>query len=178
MKRFQILTIALAGAFVLSSCEELEKLGDVDFGLPVEKTFAVNQENPTEPDGSAVFTYNDNIVLADYEEFEEYKDVVKSVNVKKITAMISNYVGGPAVEFSGDLEINGNAFKMNIPAVTLSNEAFVELEEIDGSIAKLGEVLTSAKEVSYDAILRVSETPVAFDLKLIFDIEVKAGALK
>jgi hypothetical protein len=176
MRTFKFLTVAVASALVLSSCEDLDKLGDIDFGLPVEKTFAINQETATEPDGSSKFSFTDNIVLADYEEFVEYQDVLKRVSVKKVTATISNYVGGPAVDFEGVLEINGGAFKLNLPSVVLDNEVVVTLVDVDDALEKLGNVLTSSKEVEYDANLSVSEVPVAFDLKLAFDIEVKASA--
>jgi hypothetical protein len=174
-----LITYLLAGAalFSLTACEELEKLGDIELGIPLEKTIPVNIAVPTNLDGSATFSYTDAFKLADNSDVEPYLETIKEINIKSIKARVTDFVGGPNVEFSGNIVLNEEV-TLGINQITLAENAEVILEDNDGAYFKLAEFLRNQKEASYNATLNVSAVPVEFNLKLIVELEIKAGVLK
>lgn len=177
MKKLTSTLLAISALFALSSCEELEKLGDIDLGIPFEKTIPVNLAVPTALDGSATFTYGDTLRLIESSEVEPYLDVIKEVNIKSIKAQVTNFIGDPDVDFTGNILLN-NEFSIGIDTLTLAENAEVVLEDKDGAYFKIAQFLLNQKEVNYAAELRVSKVPVEFDLKLIFEVEIKASAIE
>lgn len=177
MKKFITPIFTLAAALTFSGCEELEKLGDIELGIPFEKTIPVNIAVPTNLDGSATFSYADAIKLGDNLDIEPYLETIKEINIKSIKARITDFTGGTNVEFSGNILLN-NEITLGIEKITLSENAEVVLEDTDGAYFKLAQFLLNQKEAAYDATLQVSEVPVEFNLKLVIEMEIKAGVIK
>jgi hypothetical protein len=177
MKTFFKLATIGALAISVTSCEELQKLADVEFGVPYEQVIPVNIETPTEADGSAILSINQDIKLFELDGMDEYKDLIKNVSISKIQFMTSNVAAGLDAELSGSLKI-GEDITISIPSFEIAEGMLSDISEDAIAFDKISELMTNNKEINYSIDFSISEVPAAFDLKILMEFTVKASPLE
>ncbi|MCH8554174.1 MAG: hypothetical protein LAT76_03390 [Schleiferiaceae bacterium] len=164
-------------AIGISSCEELKKLADIEFGVPYEQVIPVNIETPTEADGSAVLSISQDIKLFELDGMDEYQDLIKNVSISKIQFMTSNVAAGAGADLSGALKI-GEDITISIPSFEIAEGVLSDISEDAVAFDKISELMTNDKEINYTIDFSISEVPAAFDLKILMEFTVKASPLE
>jgi hypothetical protein len=172
-KIFQFAVVAVAATF-FTSCEDLQNLADVEFAAPYETVIKVDV--PANADSTAgSFVFSDTINLLEISEIEEYKDLIERVSISKMQLTTTNFVGTPGTEFSGTLVVD-DAINLTLPVFVITEGATFDITDELDAFTKIGDIVTSSKEMDYSINVDVSETPASFDLNLFIEFEVLANA--
>jgi len=108
-------------------------------------------------------------------EIEKYKDKIQSYTVKKISYQILNYVGDPGITMSGTIEFG--AVSASINNLDLSDETLTDLDLDPSDLAEVAQELEDGNDVSGAIVGSVSEKPVDFTLKLVFEVAFEAEVI-
>ena len=177
MKAKLFLSILLLIAFgTFSSCDLLDKAGDISFDTTLPLTFVIN-EAAVNPSGKA---YAD-IQLLDANkdpEVAKYASKIKEFKVNKITYSISS-VNPAGVTFnSGEIVVSSTGTKIATAGnVALTSVSDVELTANTAGFNELAAKLLDDKKEEVKLQGTFTKTPIAFTLSCKFYVTITANAL-
>lgn len=168
----RILIYVLIGClFTMATCNLFEDLKTVNFDQTFSHSESINisEEDP--------LTINEEFIVSATTNYkvEQYKDKIKSYTVKKISYQILNYNGDPAITMSGTIEFG--AVSASIDELYLTNDSEIELDLDPSDLAEVAQDLENGNEVAGSIVGSVSDKPVSFTLKLIFEISFEAEVI-
>ena len=175
MRTLPFLTVIIC-VTIISSCSLFENLDDVNFDADVAVDFFVN-ETESNPEGG---TYVGQAILdiTSDADVAEYADKIKDVKVNKVTYLVTGLTQSDVTFSNGSLMTISNskviATLTNLPLTeSVTGEFTIDTEGFSQLSAKL-------KNLESETILlqgSLSETPIAFTVKCIFNVTVTANAL-
>lgn len=171
-----LLGLALVFA-LLTSCSVFDSADDVTFDAVLPLEFAPVNETAV---SSSEIQYSDEATLdaTDNADVAKYKSKIKSVNLNKITYVVSDYVAPSPVTFTnGSLKANGKTLA-SVASVNLQSTAEAELTNIDqAGFDEFASQIKAGQSVVVTVAGTFSKTPVAFKVKAYFHVTITANAL-
>ena len=171
MRRVVVLAIALAAVLAITGCE-LSK----DFMVTLEKEFTVNYN-------STAYSKSDIIDGKSFsDDFEKFEDDLKSVEVVKVTYVVTSFTGSASQKIvSADLSVApaaGTEFT-RLAALKEVNLMSVAAKEQDVAIDEAGEEVLQDELLGADHTLQIkfagtaNEAPLNFKIKFKVQCKVK-----
>lgn len=171
-------------AFLLSSCDDLEKLDDITFSatfaLPDLLLVDESADAPDNPYVGAVST----LMIEQDPDIEKYKEKIEKITVKEVRYVISEFVSDEPVTLE-EAEVRFYATGSSPTSGVIAQVENVVLENGSGvlqinsdALNTIGKTLKDEGEISVVAAGAISAAPVSFQLSVELDVEVTAGALK
>ncbi len=158
-----------------TSCDELDKLTEVDFNTSITERIIVNVDG-----GENVVFYNDVLVNIDNPDTHDYLSKIESVRINSLTYKAVNVDGDAnGVIHTADLRADG---EMLATHTELSGNALYEIYSIDDT-AKLTIIANDLKSGA-DVQMAISgsissqvDLGMQFDLEITLDLTITADAL-
>ncbi len=176
MKTLNRFLVVILLVFGYSSCDELDKLTEIDFDATITDIIYVNAI-----DGGVDVPINNSrtIKLADAGgDVADYINNIESVTFNSLTYEVINFMGDPAGTMTVDIIADGVTMKTHT-GVTVSSEVGTIHEITD--IATLNAIASDLKNGN-SVIFEIdgtatSEGGMDFDIQVSLDVEVTADAL-
>lgn len=179
-KSFGMITMCTVCCTLIMSCE----LDDVNFNAEL-KAYLLVDEN-TEGQNMA---YAASAVLDATQDtdIQKYQKKIKQITVNSIACLIESYDGPDICTFTGTISFGKKDSSTKSAAITLENFDLYALAE-SGNAETLPADQTTREAIA-DLLMQdyalnvyvdgvISETPVAFNTRIIIDTDVKADAIE
>lgn len=175
---FSILSIAVLTIGLLSSCEKLKSLADVEFDADYETELDLNIL-PTFKSGTGVFNQTVTIDPLTNADFLKYKDKIKNVDITSAEFTILELNPSP-ITISGSL----TASSSNLPSASwsLNNEELtvnklIVLDNNNQQFDKLRDIINAKDPFDVNIQGQANEPQGSFKCKVRFKTRIKANPL-
>ncbi|MDG1393250.1 MAG: hypothetical protein P8P55_00315 [Flavobacteriaceae bacterium] len=178
MKIISKISVLLLTMIAIISCDKLEELADIDFTESFTETVSVdvNEESETPQSWSESSTIN----IASNSMVQEYKDLIKDININSLEFEINDFLGVEGAT------ISDASMSFGETSITLED---INLQEADtnntvfpvsgaAQLNAIADELQKANVITTTFSGTISGTPVKFDVIITLDITVTANALQ
>ncbi|MFC2123268.1 hypothetical protein ACFLU5_00535 [Bacteroidota bacterium] len=167
-----LIYILIGGLFTMATCNLFEDLRTVNLTQTFSHTEDISISEMDPLTINEEFTVN----ATSNSKIDQYRDKIKSYTVEKISYQILNYVGAPGITMTGTIEFG--AVSASISSLDLSDNTVTDLGFDPADLAEVAQELEDGNDVTGAIVGSVSDTPVDFTLKLIFDVAFEAEVLE
>jgi len=175
-KLLSLLFVALIVLF--TGCDEADELTEFDISEDFSATINVNLPNDSEGQEASINEFA-SIDISDSPEIEDNFNLIESISINAITYEIDGYSGiEGATVTNASFTFNGDTISiadLNLEESDANNTIY-ELND-DVVFNSISQMLLNSSELSFGVTGTVSGTPVAFDVKVNFDITVTVDVL-
>ncbi|MDB4108468.1 hypothetical protein N9551_02560 [Flavobacteriaceae bacterium] len=178
MKIISKISVLLLTMIAVISCDKLEELADIDFTESFTETVSVDvtEESETPQSWSESSTIN----IASNSMVQEYKDLIKDININSLEFEINDFLGVEGAT------ISDASMSFGETSITLED---INLQEADtnntvfpvsgaAQLNAIADELQKANVITTTFSGTISGTPVKFDVIITLDITVTANALQ
>lgn len=178
MKLINTLLFSVLSIFIFS-CDKVDDLKTVNIDTDVEHNASIvinTVSGNVEP--TTAFNINEKIELQSNADFSQYgDDKIKSISIKSIKLVFSNYTGEATGELEGTISFNGIADleadlqKFNVKDAS-DNQNEIAIPFTEGQLSDIANKLKSSEslEIIFDGT--AYNAPMSFDM----DYKVEVGA--
>ena len=159
--------------FGYTSCDELDKLTDVDFNTTVTESIIVNV------DGGVDVLLNSNVLVnIDNPDTHEYLSKIKKVEINSLDYRVINFFGDNVGVITADLMADGAILDTHTN-VTVSNEVGMMYSiEDTAALNTIASKLKNGGDVNFAvAGTSTNEGGMNFEIKITLSLKVTADAL-
>ncbi len=164
--------LLLATAILLTGCDWIKDLGEVDFDTDLAVTIPVTVQNDNKT--GLNFSASKELRLADNEDVEPYLEKLRKIDLKSVLVTVTGLTSGQTI-YSLSLDATGVGTLFTQNNITSSSNSFTPQVDTE-KLKQAGEKLKNDRKL----VLTVSGTssgPMVFNIGLVFKSKITAGAL-
>ncbi len=175
MKIFlKIGALALAVAFVGSSCEKLDELTTLAIDTELsEKTIIDIQDT-----GDVSYSMTQTFEASSNEDLKDYMDKLTTIEITTIQYKVSNYTGADDGAFEGTLKFAAIPYALEMPYTevkdAMENDVVTTIRATEDQLADISALFLDGQPVDVEFAGTGYNAPMKFDLKLILKVQAKA----
>lgn len=172
---FKNLTVLAILVSPMISCDEIEDLIDVKKSVVLSENFTVDLNG-----GDDSIESQDLDISILTSAVKPYADLLKKVEIEKVTFQILNYSGDDAAEFEVKFSADGTLFmdESFVASSAASNSTIFEVTDSTGLNTLASKLLNNENvTIAFSAESKNLENPASFTVQAKFYIEVTANPL-
>ena len=178
MKITAKISVLLLTMIAVISCDSLDDLADIDITQSFTETVSVNvtEESETPQSWSESSTIN----IASDPMIQEYKDLIKNININSLEFEINGFLGVEGATIS-DASMSFGETSITLGAINLqeadTNNTVFPVSDA-AQLNAIADELQEANVITATLSGTISGTPVKFDVIITLNVTVTANALQ